>query len=66
MALKARSVSGLRLMGISREIYMTQHIKKPAIIQVQGNKLKSIEEFIGRINTGTSDVSVARRETKNL
>jgi mannose-6-phosphate isomerase-like protein (cupin superfamily) len=42
---------------------MTRHIKAPVLIRAQGNKPKSIEEFIGRINTGTLDVSVARMKS---
>jgi mannose-6-phosphate isomerase-like protein (cupin superfamily) len=38
---------------------MAKHIKDPTVIKAQGSKPKSIEEFIGRVNTGTSDVSVA-------
>jgi mannose-6-phosphate isomerase-like protein (cupin superfamily) len=39
---------------------MPQFIAKPIIIQAAGNKPKVIEEFIGRVNSNTSDVSVAR------
>jgi mannose-6-phosphate isomerase-like protein (cupin superfamily) len=35
-------------------------IPSPSIIKSAGNKPKIIEEFIGRVNTGTSDVSIAR------
>ena len=37
-----------------------QLIEKPTIISAAGNKPKSIEEFIGRANSGTGQVSVAR------
>ena len=37
-----------------------QLIEKPTIISAVGNKPKSIEEFIGRANSGTGQVSVAR------
>ncbi len=33
------------------------HVREPKVIPVPGGKL--IEELVGRINTGTSDVSVA-------
>lgn len=35
-------------------------ISRPTIVQAAGNKPKRIEEFIGRVNTGTDRVSVAR------
>ena len=37
-----------------------QRIEKPTIIQSAGNKPKRIEEFVGRVNTGTAGASVAR------
>jgi quercetin dioxygenase-like cupin family protein len=37
-----------------------KHIKNPTAIESQGNIPKLIEEFIGRINTETQDISVAR------
>ena len=39
---------------------MPTHIKAPTIIQAAGNKPKIIQEFIGRVNSKTSSVSVAR------
>jgi mannose-6-phosphate isomerase-like protein (cupin superfamily) len=39
---------------------MLTPIPHPAIIQAAGNKPKIIEEFIGRVNSGTDAVSVAR------
>src|SRR5690606_272437 len=35
-------------------------ISAPTIIQAAGNQPKQIEEFIGRVNTGHSSVSIAR------
>lgn len=35
-------------------------IKKPTIIQAAGNKPKRIEEFIGMVNSQTSNLSIAR------
>ncbi len=35
-------------------------IPSPSIIQAAGNKPKIIEEFIGRVNSKTSGVSIAR------
>lgn len=38
-------------------------IDRPSIIAAAGNKPKIIEEFIGRVNSSTSDVSVARMKS---
>ncbi len=35
-------------------------VEVPSIIHAAGNKPKVIEEFVGRVNTGTEVVSVAR------
>lgn len=35
-------------------------IDKPAIIRAAGNKPKEIQEFAGRVNSGHSEISVAR------
>jgi mannose-6-phosphate isomerase-like protein (cupin superfamily) len=39
---------------------MATHIAKPSVVQAAGNKPKIIEEFVGRVNSGTTDLSVAR------
>ena len=39
---------------------MTTFISAPKIIQAAGNKPKVIEEFIGRVNSQTEAVSIAR------
>jgi ethanolamine utilization protein EutQ (cupin superfamily) len=39
---------------------MPTHIAKPTVIEAAGNKPKIIEEFIGRVNSKTDAVSVAR------
>jgi len=39
---------------------MAQFITAPTIIQAAGHPPKKIEEFIGRVNSGTEAVSVAR------
>jgi mannose-6-phosphate isomerase-like protein (cupin superfamily) len=39
---------------------MPQKIDSPSIISTTGNKIKIIEEFIGRVNTNTASVSIAR------
>lgn len=35
-------------------------IKKPSIIEAAGNKPKIIEEYFGRVNSKTSEVSIAK------
>ncbi|HUP58992.1 MAG TPA: cupin [Thermoanaerobaculia bacterium] len=42
---------------------MPTHIQHPSIVQAAGNKPKIIEEFIGRVNSATSDLSVARMKS---
>jgi mannose-6-phosphate isomerase-like protein (cupin superfamily) len=39
---------------------MPVKIEQPAIIEAGGNKFERIEEFIGRINSKTKEVSIAR------
>lgn len=39
---------------------MARLIESPKIIEAAGNKPKRIEEFVGRVNSGTAAVSVAR------
>ncbi len=39
---------------------MPVKIEKPSIIEASGSKPKLIEEFIGRVNSGTNEISVAR------
>jgi len=38
-------------------------IEKPTIIEAAGNKPKIIQEFIGRVNSGTEDLSIARMKS---
>ena len=42
---------------------MPIHIKHPSVIEAAGNKPKRIEEFIGRVNSKTRGVSVARMQS---
>ncbi len=42
---------------------MAKLIEKPQIIEAAGNKPKIIEEYFGRVNSGTSEVSVARMKS---
>ncbi|MBW3625819.1 MAG: cupin [Armatimonadetes bacterium] len=39
---------------------MPMHVISPTKIEAAGNKPKLIEEFFGRVNSGTSDLSIAR------
>lgn len=39
---------------------MIRKIYKPTIVKADGNKPKQIEEYVGRVNTGTEEVSLAR------
>lgn len=39
---------------------MPTYIPAPAVIEAAGNKPKRIEEYIGRVNSGSEQVSVAR------
>ena len=39
---------------------MATHIHTPMRVQAAGHPPKSIEEFVGRVNSGTQEVSVAR------
>ncbi len=39
---------------------MAKHITKPTTIKAAGNKPKIIEEFVGRVNSQTTDTSIAR------
>ena len=38
-------------------------ISKPTIVAAAGTKPKMIEEFVGRVNSGTSAVSIARMKS---
>jgi mannose-6-phosphate isomerase-like protein (cupin superfamily) len=42
---------------------MPTHLRKPSVIEAAGNKPKVIEEYIGRVNSGTGAVSVARMKS---
>jgi mannose-6-phosphate isomerase-like protein (cupin superfamily) len=39
---------------------MAEHILKPGIIKAAGNKPKEIREYIGRVNSSNSDISIAQ------
>ncbi|MBV8879397.1 MAG: cupin [Planctomycetaceae bacterium] len=42
---------------------MPTHLTKPAVIEAAGNKPKRIEEYVGRVNSKTAAVSVARMKS---
>jgi mannose-6-phosphate isomerase-like protein (cupin superfamily) len=42
---------------------MPIHIKNPTVIQAAGNLSKKIEEFVGRVNSSTEAVSIARMKS---
>lgn len=42
---------------------MPTHITSPSIIKAAGNKPKVIEEFIGRVNSNTDSISIARMKS---
>jgi mannose-6-phosphate isomerase-like protein (cupin superfamily) len=42
---------------------MATLIPRPAVVQAAGNKPKVIEEFIGRVNSQTTAVSIARMKS---
>lgn len=42
---------------------MPTHLKQPTVIEAAGNKPKRIEEYIGRVNSKTAAVSVARMKS---
>ena len=43
----------------SEEPHLANFIQKPTVIEAAGQPPKSIEEFIGRVNSGTAAVSLA-------
>lgn len=42
---------------------MPRFVEKPSVVKAAGNVPKVIEEFVGRVNTGTEAVSVARMKS---
>ena len=42
---------------------MALHIKSPTVVKSAGNKAKLIEEFIGRINSSNSEISIAKMKS---
>ena len=42
---------------------MPSHIKSPTVIKAAGNKPKQIEEYVGRVNSRTEGVSIARMKS---
>ncbi|HNW53005.1 MAG TPA: hypothetical protein PKN21_01990 [Bacteroidales bacterium] len=42
---------------------MPKKINAPTLVKAEGTKLKIIEEYIGRVNTGTTDLSIAKMKS---
>jgi mannose-6-phosphate isomerase-like protein (cupin superfamily) len=42
---------------------MALHILRPTVVQAAGNKPKQIEEFVGRVNSRTEALSIARMQS---
>lgn len=42
---------------------MAKHITGPSVVKAEGNKPKLIEEFIGRVNSKTSEASIAKMKS---
>jgi mannose-6-phosphate isomerase-like protein (cupin superfamily) len=42
---------------------MPMHLKSPSVVKAAGNRQKIIEEFIGRVNSRDSKVSIARMKS---
>jgi mannose-6-phosphate isomerase-like protein (cupin superfamily) len=42
---------------------MLTHIKSQSIIKADGNRPKLIEEYVGRVNSKTGEVSIARMQS---
>jgi mannose-6-phosphate isomerase-like protein (cupin superfamily) len=42
---------------------MVRLITQPAVIQAAGTKPKRIEEYVGLVNTGTAEMSIARMKS---
>ena len=42
---------------------MIRHIKSPLVVQAAGNMTKLIEEYVGRVNTGSDALSVAKMKS---
>jgi quercetin dioxygenase-like cupin family protein len=42
---------------------MPKQIQRPSIVKAAGNKPKIIEEFVGRVNSKTESVSIARMKS---
>jgi mannose-6-phosphate isomerase-like protein (cupin superfamily) len=42
---------------------LPEHINSPSVIKAAGNKPKIIEEYIGKVNSGSDNVSIARMKS---
>lgn len=48
---------------IKEKYSMPKLIKSPSIVEASGNKPKIIEEFIGRVNSSTEKMSIAKMKS---
>jgi ethanolamine utilization protein EutQ (cupin superfamily) len=51
-----------RLMG-RKGASMARRVERPTVVEAVGTKPKIIEELVGRVNTGTAEVSIARMKS---
>lgn len=42
---------------------MARRVERPTVVEAVGTKPKIIEELVGRVNTGTAEVSIARMKS---
>jgi len=42
---------------------MATKINAPALIKAEGKKLKIIEEYVGLVNTGSAEISIAKMQS---
>jgi quercetin dioxygenase-like cupin family protein len=52
-----------KYLPVLEESRMPRLIAAPTVIAAAGNKPKQIEEFIGRVNSGNHEVSIARMKS---
>ncbi len=58
-----KSPGGISDPALHSSLPMARLISKPTVIEAAGNKPKLIEEFFGRVNSGTGAASIARMKS---
>ncbi len=48
---------------LKKEKVLPDYIKSSSVIKAAGNKPKIIDEFIGRVNSNSSDISIAKMKS---